>query len=70
MVAVSEADRDLPEGYEVVSDDGAVVTVRLTCAGCGDEVKTIDMFADRLSDLESEPLHDSFECASKARGGA
>lgn len=67
---MSDSSHDLPDGVEVVSDDGAVVTVRLTCAGCGDEVETIDMFADRLSDLESEPLHDSFECASKARGGA
>lgn len=61
---------ELPDGVEVVSGNGPIVTVEMTCAGCGDHIRTVEMFEDRLSELEGEPLHDTVSCAEQARGGA
>lgn len=57
----------ISRNVEVVSDNDPIVTVKLLCDGCNEEIETIEVFEDELESLPDRPLHDSPECSQKAR---
>jgi hypothetical protein len=57
---------DVSEHIELVDQDGVVATVRLICAGCGDEIDEMDVFEDQLENIPDTPIHDSVSCQKEA----
>jgi hypothetical protein len=57
---------DVSEHIELVDQDGVVATVRLICAGCGDEIDEMDVFEDQFENLPDTPIHDSVSCQKEA----